>query len=162
MLLRLLLAGALAAGLASAQRGGGGGGMGGDTGMPQAAMRGAPTRLEIMASSLKLRSEQEKQIRNALDAIQKEAAPVRDEMAEKRARIAAAVQAGQPQSEIDASITAYAAVAARMAALEMKAFAGIYQVLDAAQRNNLGPVFNMMSGLFQGKNWNTNQSSPRM
>ena len=166
MLPRLLVAGILAAGLASAQRGGGGGGGEGGEGSSKLgdteAIRSAPTRLDIIAASLKLRGNQQKQIRSALDAIQKEAAPVREEMAEKRARIAAAVQDGRPQSEIDAAITAYATSAARMAALEMKAFAAIYQVLDPAQRNNLGPVFGMMSGLFQGKNWNASQSPPRM
>lgn len=117
MLLRLLLAGILAAGLVYAQRGGGGEGGGTGSREPdaEAVMRSAPTRLDIIASFLKLRSEQQKQIRGALDSIQKEAAPVREEMAEKRARIAAAVQAGQPRSEIDSAITAYATVAARMA-----------------------------------------------
>jgi len=146
MLLRLLLAAALAAGLACAQRGGSS--PDSRAADDQAAMRSAPTRLEILTTNLKLRSAQEKQIRSALDDIQKDAAPVRDDMAAKRARIADAVQAGQAQSEIDSAVTAYAATAARMAALEMKAFAGIYQALDPDQRKAAAPAFNMMSGIF--------------
>ena len=159
MLLRLWLAGALAAGLACAQRGGSS--PESRAADDQAVMRSDPTRLEILTANLKLKSAQEKQIRSALDDIQKDAAPVRDEMAAKRARIAAAVQAGQAQSEIDSAVTAYAATAARMAALEMKAFAGIYQALDPDQRKAAAPAFNMMNGIFQGKNWNISPSSPR-
>ena len=42
---------------------------------------------------------------------------------------------------------------AQMAAIEMKAFAGIYKILDADQRSKSRAVFVMMPGIFKAKNW---------
>ena len=51
-------------------------------------------------------------------------------------------------------MNACAALQTQMAAIEMKAFAKIFKLLDAEQQKSLRPVFMMMSGIFMGKNWN--------
>jgi Spy/CpxP family protein refolding chaperone len=144
----------LAAAMASpalAQRGGGGGrGGGGEFAPPD------QTRLQTLEAGFKLTKDQKKAVKEILDADHKSAAPVRDGLAKARAGIAAAIQAGKPQGEIDAAVTAYAEQAAAMAALEMKALAQIMETLDKEQRAGEGvrSAFFLMRGIFlDSKKW---------
>jgi hypothetical protein len=41
-----------------------------------------------------------------------------------------------------------------MVTIELKAFAKIYSGLDSEQKQKSAPLFQMMSGIFKGKNWN--------
>ena len=153
MFFRLLMAGMLAATLASAQRGGGGGGRGGASNTP-IMMGSAPDKLTILADNLKLNKDQKKLVKTVLDEGQKEAATLRDEATKSRQAIGEAISAGKSQGEIDQMVKSHAAIESQMAGIEMKAFAKIYQELDKDQQSKAQVLFQMMNGIFRGKNWN--------
>ena len=149
---RGLIVGALIAiasvGAVAAQGGGGG----------SSAPRGSFSlgRLGLIENAFVLKKEQTKQVKTILDDAGKSAMPVREQLAKTRAAIADAIHAKKPQAEIDAAVNAYAAQAAAMAALEMKAMARVLQSLEQPQRANAGAVsslFFMMRGAFLDKNW---------
>jgi Spy/CpxP family protein refolding chaperone len=148
---KLLLIGILAASIASAQRGGGGRGGGGGMSLPTAGPY-VKNHMERMTDILQLSKEQKKDVKAVMDEAQKEAAPLREQLVKGRAQIAAAIQAGK-QDEIDAAIKKYSEVESQMAAIEMKAFAGLYKALDAEQKQKARGVFGMMPGIFTQKNW---------
>jgi hypothetical protein len=151
MFCRLLLAGILAASLASAQRGGGG--RGASTG-PLSPMGGQADKLAILTDNLKLNKDQKKLVKTILDDGQKEAAPLRDEAMKSRQAIGEAVSAGKSQAEIDQLVKNQAAIDSQMAGIEMRAFVKIYQGLDKDQQPKAQVVFQMMNGIFKNKNWN--------
>src|SRR3954452_12278823 len=136
MRLKLAILGILAVSLAAAQgRGGGGGrggrGGGGGDGMPM--MPAAKNHLEQINDDLKLSKEQKKDVKTLMDEAQKEATPIKEQLAKSRLQIAAAVEAGK-QDDAEKAIQNHAQLEAQMATIEMKAFAGIYKMLDADQR----------------------------
>jgi hypothetical protein len=151
MFCRLLLAGILAATLASAQRGGGG--RGASTG-PLSPMGGQADKLAMLTDTLKLNKDQKKLVKTILDEGQKEAAPLRDEATKSRQAIGEAISAGKSQAEIDQLVKSQAAIDSRMAEIEMRAFVKIYQGLDKDQQPGAQVLFQMMSGIFKNKNWN--------
>jgi hypothetical protein len=151
MLLKLLLAGILAASMASAQRGGGGKGAGTGPIMP---MNSTPDKLSILTDGLKLNKDQKKMVKTVLDEGQKEAAPLRDETAKSRQAIGEAVSAGKSQDEVDKLVKSHAAFESQMAGIEMKVFARIFKELDKDQQTRAQMLFQMMNGIFQSKNWN--------
>jgi hypothetical protein len=151
MFFRLLLAGILAASLASAQRGGKGGGQASGPIMP---MNSAPNKLEILTDTFKLNKDQKKMVKTVLDEGQKEAAPLRDEAAKSRQAIGEAISAGKSQDEIDKLVKSHADVESQMAGVEMKAFARIFKELDKEQQPRAQVLFQMMNGIFKNKNWN--------
>jgi nucleoid-associated protein YgaU len=150
MFLRLFLAGILAATLASAQRGGGGRGASNTPIM----MGSQSDKLTILTDNFKLSKDQKKLVKTVLDEGQKEAAPVRDEAAKSRQAIGEAISAGKSQDEIDQLVKSHAAIESQMAGIEMKAFVKIYQQLDKEQQSKAQILFQMMNGIFKGKNWN--------
>lgn len=166
MLRKLLVAGVLACALASAQGRGGGAGMGDEGGMGGGSGRGgdmAPmgnfgparvNRLDLMTSLLKLEKTQKKEVKAIMDEGSKEAAPLREQMAKGRLRIAESVKSGGGQDE---AVKAYADLESRMAAIELKAFARIYKLLDPDQKQRTQRVYQMMNGIFKGKNWTDEQ-----
>lgn len=160
MLRKLLFTGLLATTLAFAQRGGGG--MGGDSGMGGGSMGGGggmgggmtrPTRMDQIDEMLKLNKDQKKLLKTTMDEGQKEAAPVRDQLAKNRKAIAEAVAAGS-QDSISAAVNAYAVSEAQMAVIELKAFSKIYTSLEKEQQQHVGQFYNMIGGIFRGKTWN--------
>jgi hypothetical protein len=151
MFFKLLLAGILAATLASAQRGGGG--RGGSSG-PMAPMGSQPDKLAILTDNLKLNKDQKKLVKTVLDESQKDATPLRDQAIKSRQAIGEAISAGKSQDEIDQLVKSHAAIESQMAGIEMKAFVKIYQGLDKDQQPKAQVLFQMMSGIFKGKNWN--------
>jgi hypothetical protein len=157
MIFRLLLAAALTVALATAQRGGGGGGEGGGGGrggdMAPAMARQPPSKLERIEAMLKLNKEQKKQVKSVFDEAQKQAAPLRDQMIKSRMAIAGTIQAGKTEDELRQAVNNFAALESQMAAIEMNAFAKLFKTIDADQRKAVNPVFAMMPGLFQHKNW---------
>lgn len=159
MLSKLILAGLLTVALASAQRGGGGGedmGSGRGSGMERAmgGMGGGGNRMDMWSNALKLNKEQKKTLKTAMDEGQKEANPVKEQMAKARLAIAEAVAAGKGQDEIEKLSAAFAAAEAQMNQIELTAFAKIYQSLEKDQQANVKVVYAMMPGIFKGKNWN--------
>jgi Spy/CpxP family protein refolding chaperone len=105
-----------------------------------------------MTEDLKLTKEQKKDVKSLMDEAQKEAAPLKDQIAKSRAQLAAAIEAGK-QDDIDKAVKSHSELEAQMAAIEMKAFAGIYKMLDADQRQRSRTVFTIMPGIFHAKNW---------
>ncbi len=162
MLPKMWLTGILAAGLACAQgpmgggmpEAGGRGMVGGGRGVDMPVVPSRPNHLEMISQMLALTRSQKKDVKSILDEGQKEAAPVRERLAKTRAHVAEAIQAGKSQDEIDRAVKDCAAAEARMAAVEMQAFARIYKSLEQDQRSKVTPVFLMMAGIFKGKNWN--------
>jgi Spy/CpxP family protein refolding chaperone len=153
--LKLVLLGILAVSFAAAQgRGGGGGGGrgggGGGGGMPM--IQPSKNHLEQINEDLKLTKEQKKDVKALMDEAQKEAAPLKEKIAKSRSQVVAAIEAGK-QDEVDAAIKGNSELEAQMAAVEMKAFAGIYKMLDPEQRQKSRTVFVMMPGIFNAKNW---------
>jgi hypothetical protein len=150
---KLIIVGLLAATAVFAQggRGGGGGGRGGGGIVPQGDF-GGKNRLELMTTMLQLSKEQKKDVKTLMDETQKEATPVKDELAKSRVQLAAAVESGK-QEDIDKAVASDSQVEAKMTALEMKAFAGIYKVLDPDQRTKSRGLFVMMPGIFKNKSW---------
>ena len=151
MFFRLLLAGILAASLASAQRGGKGGG---GSNAPIIPMSGQPDKLAILTDNLKLSKDQKKLVKTVLDEGQKDATPLRDEAIKSRLAIGEAISAGKSQDQIDQLVKSHAAIESQMADIEMKAFVKIYQGLDKEQQPKAQMLFQMMSGIFKNKNWN--------
>jgi hypothetical protein len=129
-----------------AQRGGGRGGGG--------TVTFQLTRLEILASGFDLNKDQKRAVKTILDDAHKSAAPVRERLTSTRAAIAAAIQAGKEQTEIDRAIGDYAEQAAAMTALEMTTLAHVIETLDRAQRGNSAGIrtaFFLMRGIFLDK-----------
>lgn len=164
MLIRLLLAGIVITGVASAQRGGGGvgGGLGGPQGGQDDGGYGAlaarpfqqQSRLDRLTSMLKLNKEQKSGAKEIFDAAQKEAEPVREEIQQGRAALATAYLERKPQADIDQITAAYSKSLAQMTTIEMRAFAKLCESLDKDQQKKVGPVFQLMSGMFNGRDWN--------
>lgn len=162
MVTKLLLTGLLATTLVFAQRGGGGG-MGGDEGGGGggrggrgdmgAQLMARPSRMDILTQALNLTKEQKKLVKTTMDDGQKEAGPVREQLAKGRKAIAEAV-AGGNQEQVTSAVNAYAAAEAEMTTIELKAFAKIYPALEKDQRQRGAQLYGMMAGIFKGKNWN--------
>ena len=151
---KLAIVGILAVSIATAQRGGGGGGgrggRGGGEGMP--AFQATKNHLEMISEELKLSKEQKKEVKSLMDEAQKEAVPLKDQLAKSRLQLAGAIEAGK-QDEIDKDIQSHSLLEAQMASVEMKAFAAIYKILDSDQRGKSRTVFLMMPGIFKAKSW---------
>lgn len=157
MISRLFLSGVLVAAMAitaSAQgRGGGGGGSrNGGGGMAPSMGPARMNRLDVLTNYLKLSKDQRKDLKSIMDEGQKEAGPLRDQMVKGRGEIAVAVQSGKPEA-VDPAVKSYADLETKMTAIEMKAFADLYKMLDSDQRGKSRLVFMMMNGVFKGKNW---------
>ena len=158
MFFRLLLTVLLATGVAFGQRGGGGGGggTGGGEGMGGMPMYVA-NRLDSITQMLQLNKDQKKFVKTTFDEAHKEAGPVREQIAKSHEALGAAVQAGKSQEEVNSLITGQSALDTRMAQIELKAFAKVYQQLDQTQQGKSQSLFMMMKGMFREKNWNTAQ-----
>jgi len=159
MLVRLSLLVVLCAGLipvASAQRGGGGGRGGGeDAGGPVFGAPSGDTKLDRIGDMLHLNREQKKNVQQIFDAAQKEAAPLREQIAASRANIAAAMIDQKSQQEIDPLLTSHGALQAQMTGVELRALAQVVAMLNQDQRKRVAPLLNFMNGMFANRNWNT-------
>ena len=155
MFFRLLLAGMLMTAVVSAQRGGGGrGGRGGD-GMSGGGFQPvAKSKFDTISEMLKLTKDQKKALKTTFDESQKEAAPIRDQIAKARLEIGEVLQAGKNEDELKPLTASLGALEAQMAEIELKAFTQVYKSLDKDQVAGARGVFPMMKGMFGGKNWN--------
>lgn len=110
-------------------------------------------RLDRVADYLKFSRDQKKDFKDIMDAGQKEAVPLREQLIQSREELAAAISGGKAADAIAQATKSYADLEARMAAIEMNAFARIFKLLDAGQQEKVRPVFTMMTGIFTTKNW---------
>jgi hypothetical protein len=117
-------------------------------------MNSQPDKLTIISDNLKLDKDQKKLVKTILDEGQKEAAPLRDEAVKSRQAIGEAVVTGKSQDQIDQLVKSHAAIESQMAGIEMKTFVKIYQGLDKDQQPRAQVLFQMMNGIFKGKDWN--------
>src|SRR5688500_15932934 len=157
MFVRLLLTALLAVTLASAQRGGGGGRRGGGGGGTEGGgfPMGGKSRFDIITETLKLNKEQKKDVKATMDEGQKEAAPVRDQLAKARLALGEAIQGAKGDEEIKKLTASIGALEAQMAQIELQSFTKIYKGLETEQRPaGQQGLFPMMKGIFSGKNWN--------
>jgi len=152
MLSRILLAGLLMSTLMFAQGRKGGGSKGPDL---SSVGMGGSTRLDRISELLKLSKDQKKDLKVTFDDSQKEAAPVHDQMAKSRQAIGDAIASGKSQDEIAKAVAAEAQLEAQMTDIELRAFAKFALSLDDQQKQRAGNLFQMMRGLFSGKNWNS-------
>jgi len=152
MLSRILLTGLLMSTLMFAQGKKGGGSRGPD--MPNVGTAGS-TRLDRISELLKLSKDQKKDLKATFDDSQKEATPIHDQMAKSRQAIGDAIAAGKSQDEIAKAVAAEAQLEAQMTEIELRAFAKFALTLDDQQKQRAGNLFQMMRGMFNGKNWNS-------
>ena len=156
MALKIVSTVLLAAGLLMAQGHKGGGGNN-NSGMMGEMSAQRPGPLDQLAQMLKLTRDQRKDVKGILDDAQKDVAPLRDSMAKSREQIAAAIEAGKSQDEIDQAVKSFSVIEAQVTAAEAKAFTRIFAGLDAGQKaNQQGLVTSLMflHELFKRKNWN--------
>jgi len=145
--LALLLSSAIVA-----QRGGRGGGGGGG------GMAAASNRFDILTLVFTLDKDQKNKVKTILDDGYKGTAPIRGQLTTARTAIAAAIQAGKPQAEIDKLVHDYAVQATAMTSAEMKALADITRVLNDEQKGNasaaVGALYLMRGMFINDKKWN--------
>ncbi|GEM_PF-3540580 len=157
MLSRILFAGLVIAVSCFAQRSGGSRGPQGQDDGGFAALSARPyqeSRLDRFAELLRLNKDQKNGAKQIFDAAQKEAEPVRGELQKGRVAIATAYLNRQPQPEIDQVIAAYANSLAQMTAIETRAFARLCESLTPDQQKRAGAAFQLMAGMFAGRDWN--------
>lgn len=148
---RLVFIGILASAIAFAQRGGNRNG-GGEIPNPTF---GPGSKLDRVSELLSLNKEQKKDLKQAFDDAQKEAAPLHERINKARQAIAEAVAAGKGQEEVGKLVNAEAELEGQMAGVELKAFTKVALGLNEDQRTKAAGLYGMMRGLFSGKNWNT-------
>src|SRR5689334_11952585 len=140
----VVLTGFLLATSAFAQRGGGGGGRGGGDMSAGEMPRSGPTnRIDMIANMLKLSKDQKNQVKSVMDESQKQANPIRDEMAKSREAIATAVEGGKSQDEVNQLVSRYSELQGQMTEIEAKSFVAIAKSLEPDQRGNLSVLFRM-------------------
>jgi Spy/CpxP family protein refolding chaperone len=151
---RILAIGFAAAALMFAQGKKGGGQQNNMGGMTSFS---APSRLERISDLLKLNKDQKKDLKTAFDDAQKEAMPLHDQISKARLAIGEAVAGGKSQDDIAKACAAAAQLDTQMAEIELRAFAKVFTELDKDQQQKVGPLYQMMKGLFNGKSWNEAQ-----
>jgi Spy/CpxP family protein refolding chaperone len=118
---------------------------------------GRAGRFDTLIDTFRLTRDQERSTKALMDEAQKTATPVREALLKARPAIAAAVQGGKSQAEIDAAVNAYAVQSTAMAAIEMRALANFMRALTPEQRANQAGVlstFYLVRNAFIGRNWN--------
>jgi hypothetical protein len=166
MFRRLLLASALAAGLAFSQGGrgmgdmggdsmGGGGGMGGRGGMSGdgMAMGGAPrgqrlSKIEQFYEKLKLNKDQKEEAAKVLSETAPKTRTVAEQITNGRRAIATALLQKKTDEELKPIVDSYAAICAQMTTFEAEAFGKIYAGLKPNQQKNAAQAFELLSGVF--------------
>jgi Spy/CpxP family protein refolding chaperone len=129
-----------------------GGGGGGQSGAPQ--QNPDPTPFEQYVDKLTLRTEQLAPIQKIFTAASAEAAPFSRELLALRETMLTAESAGNAD-QFAAAAASYTTAAAKMAAVEVKAFAQAESVLMPKQLSKTAEAFVVIAGVF-------NQPTPRL
>lgn len=150
MFLRILLAAALAAGLASAQRGGGSrnsGAMGGG----EAPRLQRASKLDVIADKLSLSKEQREELQHIVLASAEKAGPLNEQLRNGRQQLAGAMASGRDSGDdFEKLKSAYIGVLSLEAGLEADTYQKLYAVLKDKQKTKAAPVFaEFMSGIFE-------------
>jgi hypothetical protein len=74
---------------------------------------------------------------------------------EARASVGEAVASGKGQEEISKAAAGEAALESQMTLIELKAFSKFASSLEPEQQQRAAQLFQMMRGMFSGKNWNS-------
>ncbi len=145
MLEKLFLAAILATTPAFAQRGGGGGGE--DSGaMGTSAVRVQPlSKAQMFAERLKLNKEQREKAQVILTDAAKEMAQLEAQIDRDRTKIAEVIIGGGSQDDLNKVMDAYAAAAAQVTGIEVKAFTKVCELLKPNQRSKAGSAFDLMA-----------------
>lgn len=157
MLVRMAAVGLLSAALMLAQGGRGGGGSRGGAmdNLPSVGGFGPVNKTDRISDMLQLNKDQRKALKTIFDKAQKEAAPVNGEISKARGAIGEAIAAGKSQDEIAKAVNQEAELESTMAMIELKAFSEFALGLEPDQQPRAGYLFQMMRGMFSGKNWNS-------
>jgi hypothetical protein len=123
-----------------------GGGAATGTGLPS-SINAPRTIPQQFASKLKLDREQAPVVDEILSAAASEAAPHAQQMLQLRQRLLNASRANLAE-EVKAAQDAYAASAAKIAAIEAAAFAKVYAQLKPNQQKDGAEAFALIAGLF--------------
>ena len=135
-------------------RGGGGGGRGGGMDIPTGSF-GPVNKLDRINDMLKLSKDQRKELKQTFDEAQKEAAPLHEQILKARMALGEAVAAGKGQDEVTKAVNEEAALETQMTMIELRAFSKFASSLEPDQQQRAGMLFQMMRGMFSGKNWNS-------
>jgi len=158
MLRRIFVIGFFASALVFAQGGrgggGGGGGRGGGLEIPSGGF-GPVNKLDRINDMLKLTRDQRKELKQTFDEAQKEAAPLHEQIVKARLALGEAVAQGKSQDEITKAANEEAALEVQMTMIELRAFSKFATGLEPDQQQRAGMLFQMMRGMFSGKNWNS-------
>jgi len=107
-----------------------------------------------MGDMLHLNRDQKKGVQQICDTAQKEAAPLREQIDASRVKVAEAIVNQKSQTEIDELLATHGTLLAHMTGVELRAFGQIVGTLKEDQKKNLAPLLIMMTGMFNGRNWN--------
>jgi hypothetical protein len=144
---------------AMAQRGGSGprgDDFGGGQGVGGAGFGRGPAenRLDRFADLMKLNKQQKAAAKEAFDAAQEEANPVRDQIQKSRIELAEALLNKKTQAEIDQLTASHGALLAQMTGIEVRAFAKVFETFTPDQQKKAAQALAFVSGMFNGRNWN--------
>jgi len=159
MLKKILVAGLLCTGLATAQGyggGRGGHGGGGDLNPRSGGERGSSNRFDMIANVLNLDRDQKKSVRTILEDGAKEAAPIRDQMSKSRIAVGEAIAANKSEDELKQVAKTSSDFDAQLSELEIGAFGKIFAELNDTQKKDmqsLGRALFLMNGMYHIKNW---------
>jgi len=105
-----------------------------------------PTQPEQLGSQLRINGDQATVVEDALNTANNEAGPLVQEMLTIRQELLTlALTEGTDSTE---ALARYAEVAARMTALEARAFSDIYRALRENQQSRAPQAFRIMGGIF--------------
>lgn len=147
MFARLLLAALLAAAPASAQ--GKKGSNSNSNSMGEYRPQQRQTKFDLFAEKLKLNKEQKEEASTALAAAMEESAPVREDLDKSRVAIASALIDGKSGDDIKKPTDDYAAAAAKMTGIEVKAFSKVYASLKPNQQAKAGQAFDLLAEVLE-------------
>lgn len=148
MFAKLFLAALLAAALASAQGKKGSNNNNPDT-MGTYRPQPRQTKFGLFTEKLKLNKEQKEEATATVAAAIEESAPVREDLDKSRVALASALIDGKTGDDLKKPADDYTAAAARMTAIEVKAFSKVYASLKPNQQSKAGQAFELLAEVLE-------------
>jgi alanyl-tRNA synthetase len=106
------------------------------------------TPFDIFADRLKLNKDQKAEAQTVLTDAMKEAAPLRQQLAQAKAAIANAILGSKSEDDRKKIMDTYTSLVVQVTGLEAKAFAKVCANLKPNQQNKAGAAFEAMAGIF--------------